>query len=365
LTLSFSQLSVGTTNSGGSDGGSSEVTNDSANFQVYKLLIGHKSYPINYHIEGGQLENITIVSEEVVRVYLNATSDGKITLQIPKTLVARQISSLVSSFDKITNGGTDFMNLRTWTFDFTPGTESLEIGGIIHVPDFLNKNIPTENMNKERDNILPVSQPFDQKPALTNLTLLDVPQSMLLKDPGFQTYDLTLRSLINNGNVTVKEDFKTASSEVSNWNPALMFELPHQQLKLGLINIKNLIIGQIKLYDSPIQMMKSVQYWKNVPLNEEVVLRLDKRGTNFILAEVQFSNGASALYGGVLNVDVSETKDNAAYWFNKDRPQDRKLIVKESKIPQNFEATVEKAFWQAARDSYCSVLKNDGFYVCT
>ena len=125
-----------------------------------------------------------------------------------------------------------------------------------------------------------------------------------------------------------------------------------------------MIIGQNKLYKNPNQILNNVQYWKDVPLNEEVVLRLDNRGSNFILSEVLFSNGVSALYGGELNVDASETKSNAKYWFKKDRPEDRKLIVKESNLPKDFEASPEQLFWQAAQESFCSALSQNGFHVC-
>jgi hypothetical protein len=107
-----------------------------------------------------------------------------------------------------------------------------------------------------------------------------------------------------------------------------------------------------------------LQYWKNVPLNKEVVLRLDNRGSNFILAEVLFSNGVSALYGGDLNVDASETKSNAEYWFKKDRPEDRKLIIKESKLPKDFESSPDRVIWQAAQQSFCNALSQNGFHIC-
>jgi len=107
-----------------------------------------------------------------------------------------------------------------------------------------------------------------------------------------------------------------------------------------------------------------VQYWKNVPLNEEVVFRLDNRGSNFILAEILFSNGVNALYEGDLNVDASETKLNAEYWFKKNRPEDRKLIVKESKLPKDFETSPERLFWQAAQQSFCDALSQNGFQIC-
>ena len=36
--------------------------------------------------------------------------------------------------------------------------------------------------------------------------------------------------------------------------------------------------------------------------------------------------------GGDLNVDASETKSNAEYWFKKDRPEDRKAYYQGIKV---------------------------------
>ena len=39
--------------------------------------------------------------------------------------------------------------------------------------------------------------------------------------------------------------------------------------------------------------------------------------------------------------------------LKKDRPEDRKLIVKESKLPKDFETSPERLFWQAAQQCFC------------
>ena len=41
-----------------------------------------------------------------------------------------------------------------------------------------------------------------------------------------------------------------------------------------------------------------------------------------------------------------------------------RLIVKESNLPKDFEASPEPLFWQAAQESFCGALSQNGFHVC-
>lgn len=198
----------------------------------------------------------------------------------------------------------------------------------------------------------------------SNIDLFIIPQAFPLVDPGWESYNLTLIALMHDGKITIKDDYKKAYSEARDWNPLLVFETPDSDLKVGLINVKNVIVGQIKLYKSAEEMMRSVQYWKNIPFNEEVVLKLKKRGDNFIIAEMQFTNGDSALYGSQFYVDTSDSKKEAANKFNKDRPFDKKLIVKEYPIPTDLSSTADTLFWSASQNVLCKVIKTYGFYVC-
>jgi hypothetical protein len=176
-------------------------------------------------------------------------------------------------------------------------------------------------------------------------------------------YNLTLRAMINDGNVTFKNNYEKAGAAVDDWNPFFILEFPSQDFKLGLLRVNNLAIGQIKLYDDPVQMLKNVQYWKSIPLNEGVVLKLDNRGTNVIIVEAQFSNGVSGVYAGGFVVQTSQSKSEASKSFNSDRPADRKLVIRESQIPLDF-ATNNKAFWTASEKVFCDALRSSGFHVC-
>jgi hypothetical protein len=163
----------------------------------------------------------------------------------------------------------------------------------------------------------------------------------------------------------MKNDYQKGGAEVDDWNPLLIFQIfDKNDLKVGLVNIKNLIISPIKRYQSSEEMMRDIQYWKNIPLNEDVVLRLDKRTPSVIIAEVQFTDGNSALYAGAFNTDAHQSKSEASKTFSRDRASDKNLVIKESPLPQDFHNNLESSFWDAAQNVMCTVSKASGFNNC-
>jgi hypothetical protein len=263
--------------------------------------------------------------------------------------------------------------LKQFSVNFEKGSQLTKISGLVHFPKFLLKNIRElqsanyaaasirEPTRANTSSTLPLGTNF----STSNLTLSEVPQKLSFVDPGFNKNDLTLRALIIGNNVTIKRDYQKGAAEVDDWNPVLIFEVPADKpIKVGLVNVRNLIISPIKLYNSPEHMMKSVQYWKNVPLNEEIVLRLDSRTDGAIIAQVQFQDGSSALYAGGLNADMTRSKSDATEFFNRDRPFDRKLVIKESPLPIDLQSSADSNFWTAAQDILCTISKSSGFIVC-
>ena len=329
---------------------------DDEDKQVYKLRVGQKAYSIKYTIEGGQLVNMTIPRSDILEVFINPTSSGSITLEIPKSM------SLLK--------GTmfDFEDLRIITLDFDTSTKSVKVRGLTQVSNLGNvkeskdgdvdKNLVT-SINKN-DDILKNSS----NNLLTNISLSDLPQTIELVDPGWENYNLTLRAMIKNGNVTYLDKYESGYSGVSDWNPLLMFQVPSVNSGFGLTNIGHLGIVPIKLYKDPDDMMKNMHIWKNIPLYEEVVFRLPNRGFNLIVAEIPFSNGVKGLYGAAFTVDVHESKSDGTETFNEERSQDKKLVVKETKFSKTSAILEDQEFLEAAENIACIVQKGQGFDVC-
>jgi hypothetical protein len=70
---------------------------------------------------------------------------------------------------------------------------------------------------------------------------------------------------------------------------------------IGLVNIKHLLLGPIKNYESPNDILSDSRYFKDVPLNEQVLLEMDNPGSNYFIASVQFANGSQGVYSNIMD----------------------------------------------------------------
>ncbi|MDE1726219.1 MAG: PEFG-CTERM sorting domain-containing protein [Thaumarchaeota archaeon] len=113
-------------------------------FQV-KDPNSQQTFSVNYTITGGNVKDMTIDSQSIsLIVSINSTSDGSITLQMPRTLIdAKTNSGQDDSFIILIDGAevksqsesanTDY---RTLTIPFLQGDQDIEIIGTQIVPEF-------------------------------------------------------------------------------------------------------------------------------------------------------------------------------------------------------------------------------------
>ncbi len=113
-------------------------------FQV-KDPNSQQTFSVNYTITGGSVNSMTIDSQSIsLIVSINSTSDGSITLQIPRTLVdAKTSSGQDDSFIILIDGAevkpqSESANgdYRTLTIPFLQGDQDIEIIGTQIVPEF-------------------------------------------------------------------------------------------------------------------------------------------------------------------------------------------------------------------------------------
>jgi hypothetical protein len=137
------------------------------------------------------------------------------------------------------------------------------------------------------------------------------------------------------------------------------FDQPSQ---IGLVNIKHLLLGPIKNYESPNDILSDSRYFKDVPLNEQVLLEMDNPGSNYFIASVQFANGSQRVYSNIMNMDSIFTKgtseDQVDYKMDNGEQYN---ILDDSDID---EIQSDPSFQQIASKIICSDLDNNGFQVC-
>ncbi|MGC1708643.1 MAG: hypothetical protein WA799_02410, partial [Nitrosotalea sp.] len=113
-------------------------------FQV-KDPNSQQTFSVKYTITGGSVNSMTIDAQSIsLIVSINSTSDGSITLQIPRTLVDAKTSSgqddsfiiLIDGAEVKTQSESANGDYRTLTISFLQGDQDIEIIGTQIVPEF-------------------------------------------------------------------------------------------------------------------------------------------------------------------------------------------------------------------------------------
>ena len=104
-----------------------------------------QTFAINYTITGGAVKDMTIDQQSIsLIVSINSTSDGSITLHIPRTLIdAKTSSGTDDSFIILIDGAevkpqseSSDSSYRTLTIQFLQGDQDIEIIGTQIIPEF-------------------------------------------------------------------------------------------------------------------------------------------------------------------------------------------------------------------------------------
>ena len=244
--------------------------------------------------------------------------------------------------------------------------------GTIYVTDIENNNIQSfaSNFNIPSPNspsldLASTSAETINHDGITNneISMSDLPQNLVLTDESGSDNYLSLRALVADGKIKEFDsegDYELDNFELEDWYVPVTFQFTENS-ELGLVNIKNILIGQIKSYKTPEDILQKSSYWKQLPLNVEIVLPLQHKGYNFIIIEVQFTDGVSGIYSGAFNMDTFGGKSLA---FDQIKDEIRQGSDYKIKKNTNFEPDPNNAFWQLAELISCKELRGHGFSKC-
>jgi len=106
--------------------------------------VNNEMYCVNYSISGGTATGATLsMSSKTLTVNLQSTSDGQITLQIPRSVLDAKSGVKDGSFFVLVDGeekdsftDTPSADTRTLTIPFSMGAEQIQIIGTQIVPEF-------------------------------------------------------------------------------------------------------------------------------------------------------------------------------------------------------------------------------------
>lgn len=197
-----------------------------------------------------------------------------------------------------------------------------------------------------------------------------LPKSLSVTDNKMGDTQLPLRASIINEKYDGKlMDIKAGQGEgkLSEFFPIVAFRLDTQPtgFEEGAPIVENVLIGPIKSYDSRDDILAEANYWKDIPLGERVALEIDHPGKHYFIASVEFENGTSGIYSGVMDVNALGIKPspNDSIQFQLDSADISSGVV----IMNQADMTASESdpvFQQLVYRIICSDLSENGFEVC-
>jgi hypothetical protein len=196
----------------------------------------------------------------------------------------------------------------------------------------------------------------------------ELPQSLQVTDSSMGDAQLPLRaSIINNEPIGELANASQDRGELGEYFPIVAFHVDKKPVGFeeGSTIVNHVLLGPIKSYDSADSVLSEANYWKDIPLDQKVALEIDHPGLHYIIASVQFANGTSGIYSGIMEVNATGIKPSADESIQFQLGPEN-VASGVAKIDQSDMKASESdpVFQQIASRIICSDLSNNGFEVC-
>ncbi|MGI0042721.1 MAG: hypothetical protein ACRD47_03330 [Nitrososphaeraceae archaeon] len=204
------------------------------------------------------------------------------------------------------------------------------------------------------------SSPFLLQPKSEEQSLVELPDRIIVTDEVLGDSRLPARANVISGQLQELNSQGETKGELSRFYSPVRFHFDDPS-QIGLLGISHLLLGPIKSYDTPNDILEESRYYTNVPLNEQVVVELDQPGLNYFIASVQFANNTMGVYSNIMdNKGFTKSSDEDFLDFKIDEGNDY-IILDDSDI-DNIQS--DPLFQQIASNIICSDLAEYGFPVC-
>jgi len=232
-------------------------------------------------------------------------------------------------------------------------SDSLSIPGRENISSLINNTLG-ETALPESDIILqPRTRTGDTSP---------LPPKLVVTDDSEGDSQLPLKYSTTMGASPIEMRSSGATTgELDDYYPVVRFHFD-QPSQIGLVNIKHLLLGPIRNYDSSNDILGDSRYYSDVPLNEQVVLEMDSQGLNYFIAAVQFSNGSQGVYSNVMDMDTYRTKSSSEDFLDFRVEEGEQYNVLDDSDIDDIQS--DPNFQRIASNIICSDLDNYGFQVC-
>jgi hypothetical protein len=204
--------------------------------------------------------------------------------------------------------------------------------------------------------------------AGSNPATPEMPQSLQVTDSAMGDAQLPLRaSIVNNEPTGELANASQDKGGLGEYFPIVAFHFDKKPVGFeeGSTIVNHVLLGPIKSYDSADSVLGEANYWKDIPLDKKVALEIDHPGLHYFIASVQFANGTSGIYSGMMEVNATGIKPSAdeSIQFQLGPAN---IASGVTKIDQSDMKASESdpVFQQIASRIICSDLSSNGFEVC-
>jgi hypothetical protein len=195
-----------------------------------------------------------------------------------------------------------------------------------------------------------------------------LPQSLLVTDSAMGDAQLPLRaSIVNNEPTGELANASQDKGKLGEYFPIVVFHLDEKPVGFQTDStiVKHVLVGPIKSYVSADSVLNEANYWQDIPLDKKVALETDHPGLHYFIASVQFANGTSGIYSGMMEVNATGIKPSAdeSIQFQLGPENVASGVAKMDQSDMKASES-DPVFQQIASRIICSDLSNNGFEVC-
>jgi hypothetical protein len=195
-----------------------------------------------------------------------------------------------------------------------------------------------------------------------------LPHSLRVTDSAMGDAQLPLRaSIVNNEPMGELANASQDKGKLGEYFPIVVFHLDEKPVGLQSEStiVKHVLVGPIKSYDSADSVLSEANYWQGIPLDKKVALETDHPGLHYFIASVQFANGTSGVYSGMMEVSATgikpSTDESIQFQLGPENVASGVAKIDQSDMKASESDPV---FQQIASRIICSDLSNNGFEVC-
>ena len=204
--------------------------------------------------------------------------------------------------------------------------------------------------------------------ASSNPSTPKLPQSLQVTDSAMGDAQLPLRaSIVNNEPMGELANASQDKGKLGEYFPIVVFHLDEKPVGFeeGSTIVNHVLVGPIKSYESADSVLSEANYWKDIPLDKKVALETDHPGLHYFIASVQFANGTSGIYSGMMEVNATgikpSTDESIQFQLGPENVASGVAKIDQSDMKASESDPV---FQQIASRIICSDLSNNGFEVC-